>query len=137
MAKHEDEVEPDDDDDIEEIEGEESGEEEDGEVPDGAAVFPLIPPELGVNPLLLAVVHALVFLAGSDEDVVAGPAADEAVQSMASYLQRLEGPTLLKVQEDMVCLTNYARQSKWPKQLIHALKSLLSDCGLEIEDKDE
>ena len=59
------------------------------------------------------------------------------MQSMASYLQRLEGPALAKVQEDMVCLTNYARQSKWPKQLIHALKSLLSDCGLEVEDKDE
>ena len=136
MAKHEEEPEPDDDDDIEE-EGDASEEEDDGEVPDGAAVFPLIPPELGVNPLLLSVVHALVFLAGSDEDVVAGPAADEAVQSMASYLQRLEGPALVKVQEDMVCLTNFARQSKWPKQLIHALKSLLSDCGLEVEDKDE
>ena len=135
MAKHEEEAEPDDDDDIDELD--DTSEEEDGEVPDGAAVFPLIPPELGVNPLLLAVVHALVFLAGSDEDVVAGPAADEAVQSMASYLQRLEGPALTKVQEDMVCLTNYARQSKWPKQLIHALKSLLSDCGLDVEDKDE
>jgi hypothetical protein len=136
MAKHEEEAESDDDDDIEEV-ADASEEEDDGEVPDGAAVFPLIPPELGVNPLLLAVVHALVFLAGSDEDVVAGPAADEAVQSMASYLQRLEGPALTKVQEDMVCLTNFARQSKWPKQLIHALKSLLSDCGLNVEDKDE
>src|SRR4051794_16606120 len=76
-----------------------------GEVPDGAAVFPVIPAELGVNPLLLAVVHALVFLAGSADDVVAPPAADEAVQSMANYLQRLEGPGLAKVREDMACLT--------------------------------
>ena len=29
------------------------------ETPDGAAVFPLIPPELGVHPLLLAVVQPL------------------------------------------------------------------------------
>jgi hypothetical protein len=108
----------------------------DSEVPDGAAVFPLIPPELGVNPLLLAVVHALVFLAGSDEEVVAPPAADEAVQAMANYLQRLEGKDLEKVGEDMICLTNYARQSKWPKQLIRALKSLLSDCGLEVEEPE-
>jgi hypothetical protein len=107
-----------------------------GEVPDGAAVFPEIPAELGVNPLLLAVVHALVFLAGSDDEVVAPPAADEAVQAMANYLQRLEGPTLAKVREDMACLTGYAHQSKWPKQLIRALKHLLSDCGLEVEDKE-
>ena len=46
----------------------------DAEVPEGAAVFPLIPPELGVNPLLLAVLHATVFLAGSDEKIV-NPAA--------------------------------------------------------------
>jgi hypothetical protein len=79
----------------------------------------------------------LVFLAGSDENVVAGAAADEAVQSMADYLQRLEGPALTKVREDMACLTTYARQSKWPKQLIRALKSLLGDCGLEVVDTDE
>ena len=36
------------------------------ETPDGAAVFPLIPAELGVHPLLLAVLHAYVFLDGSD-----------------------------------------------------------------------
>lgn len=106
------------------------------EVPAGAAVFPEIPAELGVNPLLLAVVHALVFLAGSDNEVVAPPAADEAVQAMANYLQRLAGPDLAKVREDMACLTNYARQSKWPKQLIQALKNLLSDCGLEVKDSE-
>ena len=132
MAKHKEEEEPEEED--LDLEGDES---EEGEVPDGAAVFPLIPPELGVNPLLLAVVHALVFLAGSDEDVVAPSAADEAVQSMAGYLQRLEGQTLAKIREDMVCLTTYAKQANWPKQLIRALKNLLNDCGLEVEDPDE
>ena len=44
--------------------------EADDEVPEGAAVFPTIPAELGVDPLLLAVLHATVFLAGSDEAVV-------------------------------------------------------------------
>jgi hypothetical protein len=122
-------------DDDSEIEGDGS-QPEGGEVPDGAAVFPEIPAELGVNPLLLAVVHALVFLAGSDDDVVAPPAADEAVQVMADYLLRLEGKELERVREDMACLTNFARQSKWPKQLIRAVKSLLSDCGLQVEEKE-
>jgi hypothetical protein len=132
MAKHE----ADDEDDEAQPEGKGSASEGD-DVPEGAAVFPEIPAELGVNPLLLAVVHALVFLAGSDEEVVAPPAADEAVQSMANYLQRLEGKNLAQVREDMDCLTNYARQAKWPKQLIRALKSLLSDCGLEVGESDE
>src|SRR5438067_11782892 len=38
-------------------------------VPDGAAVFPLIPEELGVDPLLLAVLHAVVFFDGSEDGV--------------------------------------------------------------------
>jgi len=101
------------------------------DVPEGAAVFPLIPPELGVNPLLLAVIHATVFLAGSDDELVHPAAADEAVQYMAGYLQRLEGSQLERVREDMDCLIRYAKQQKWPKQLIAALKALLEDIGID------
>ena len=49
------------------------------EVPEGAALLPLIPPELHVHPLLLALLHAVVFLEGSDPAVVQPDAADEAL----------------------------------------------------------
>src|SRR5262249_26720647 len=104
---------------------------EDREVPEGAAVFPLIPPELEVHPLTLAVVHATIFLAGSDDKVVNSAAADEAVEHIAGYLQRLEGRRLQEVREDLQCLTRYARQQKWPKQLVRSLDAFLSDCGVE------
>jgi hypothetical protein len=107
--------------------------EAESEVPEGAAVFPLIPPELGVNPLLLAVVHATVFLAGSDDEVVDPAAADEAVQHLAAYLQRLKPEQLSSVREDMDCLIRYARQQHWPKQLVHSLQSFLADFGVEEE----
>ncbi len=100
------------------------------EVPEGAAVFPLIPAELGVHPLLLAVLHATVFLSGSDDDIVHPDAADEAVQYLADYLQRLEGEDLRRVREDLAALTAFARQEKWPKQLIQYLKNFLSDYGV-------
>jgi hypothetical protein len=104
--------------------------EAEGEVPSGAAVFPLIPPELGVSPLLLAVVHAAVFLAGSDKNVVEPNAADEAVERLAEYLRRLSGSPLDRIREDMDCLVRYARQEKWPKQVVRSLQSFLSDLGL-------
>jgi hypothetical protein len=104
---------------------------DESEVPEGAAVFPLIPTELGVNPLLLAVLHATVFLAGSDDEVVEPAAAEEAVQYMAGYLQRLDGALLRQVREDMACLTAFARQEKWPKQLIRALQEFLKEYGIE------
>src|SRR5690242_13558413 len=61
------------------------------ESPEGAAVFPLIPAELGVHPLLLAAVHAYVFLEGSDAGVLNPAVADEAMQYLVTYLQRLGG----------------------------------------------
>jgi hypothetical protein len=109
---------------------------EPSEVPEGAAVFPLIPAELGVQPLLLAVLHATVFLSGSDDDVVDPAAAEEALQYLAGYLQRLGGPALERVREDMDCLAAFGRQEKWPKQMVRALQSFLGDYGIGTEKKD-
>jgi hypothetical protein len=103
------------------------------EVPEGAAVFPLIPPELGVHPLLLAVLHTVVFLEGSDEDVVDPDAAAETLEYVAGYLQRLDGAHLQRVREDMECLGAYARQRQWPKQQVHFLKEFLADFGVAGE----
>ncbi len=62
------------------------------EVPEGAAVFPLIPEELGIHPLLLATLHAIVFLDGSDENIMNDAAAAEALDGIATYLQALARP---------------------------------------------
>lgn len=103
------------------------------EVPEGAAVFPHIPAELGTHPLLLAVLHATVFLAGSDDNIVHPVAADEAIQCIADYLRRLQGTDLQRVREDMDCLISYARQQKWQKPLVQALEEFLADCGVGKE----
>jgi hypothetical protein len=103
---------------------------EQNEVPDGAAVFPEIPAELGVHPPLLAVIHAFVFVTGSDAAVVNPDAGDEAAHAMAGYLQRLAGPDLRRAQDDMAALLAYARQQGWPKQLQHFLKTFLADLGV-------
>lgn len=107
--------------------------EEEDEVPEGAAFFPEIPAELGINPLWLAVVHTTVFLLGSDDHIVDEEAAEEVAQGIALYLRRLEGEQLRRVQEDMDCLIDYARQQKWPKGLIQALKTFLNDLGVDEE----
>src|SRR6516164_980320 len=101
------------------------------QVPEGAAVFPLIPPELGVHPLMLAVLHAYVFLYGSEDEVVHPAAAQEALEYMTGYLQRLEGPALQRVHEDLASLSAFARQEKWPKHLTRFLQSFLAEHGIE------
>ena len=106
-------------------------------VPEGAATFPLIPEELGVDPLLLAVLHATVFLLGSEEAVVNPAAADQAVGRLAEYLSRLDGPRLRAAKEDMKCLVTFAKQEKWPRGEIQTLRSFLSDMGAEEDEESE
>src|SRR5947209_18345436 len=111
------------------------------EVPDGAAVLPLIPPELGVQPLLLATLHPLVFLIASSDEVVNCAAAEETLQYMLTYLQRLKGPQRDQVREDMVCLLEFARQDGWSEEEIsvlrHVTEQFLTDFGDENAGADE
>jgi hypothetical protein len=100
------------------------------EAPEGAAVFPLIPAELGVHPLLLAVLHAYVFLEGSEPAVLHPAAAEEALEYLATYLQRLSGPELRRVREDLQTLVGFAKHEKWPKQQVRFLQDFLKDNGV-------
>jgi hypothetical protein len=101
-----------------------------GESPEGAAVFPLIPPELGINPLLLGLLHAYVFLEGSEPEIVHPDAAIEAMEYLATYLQRLSDENLRRAREDMETLVGYAKEQKWPKQQLQFLKSFLDENGV-------
>src|SRR5262245_49160963 len=105
--------------------------EPDREVPAGAGVFPVIPAELQVHPLLLAALHATVFLSASDEKVVNPDAADEAFQFIAGYLQRLSGPELERVIADLAALGEYARQEKWSAEAVEFVETFLETCGVD------
>ena len=100
------------------------------DVPDGAAVFPLIPDELGIHPLLLATLHAIVFFDGSDAEVVNDAAANEALNYLASYLQRLQGNDLKRIREDMDALLTFAKQEDWPKEEMQFLHGFLQEFGV-------
>lgn len=117
------------DDDIPEDDEAEDGDDA-GDVIEGAAVFPEIPPELGVHPLLLGIIHAFVFLDGSDPEIVNPAAGAEAMEYLAVYLQRLNGADLKRAKEDMETLVGYAKEQKWPKQYVLFLKSFLAETGV-------
>lgn len=101
------------------------------DAPEGAAVFPLIPAELGVHPLLLGVLHAYVFLEGSEPTVLHPSTAEEAMEYLVTYIQRLSGAELRRVKEDLHALVGYARHEKWPKQQVRFLQDFLKENGVE------
>jgi len=100
------------------------------EVPEGAALVPLIPENAGVNPWFLAVFHALVFLEGSADDVVDPAAADEAVQYLATYLQRLSGDDLNQLKEDLKRLVEHAVRQKWSADQQQLILDFLRHYGI-------
>lgn len=100
------------------------------ESPDGAAVFPLIPEELGVHPLLLAALHAYVFLEGTEPTMLNATVAEEALNYLVGYLQRLEGEDLRRMKEDMATLTAFAKSEEWPKQQVRFLNEFLKENGI-------
>ena len=104
------------------------------ESPEGAAVFPLIPPELGVHPLLMAALHAYVFLEGSDDTIIDPDAAIEMMEYIATYLQRLTGKELQRAREDMEVLVGYAKEQKWPTEQVQFLKTFLEENGVGQPD---
>lgn len=107
------------------------------DVPQGAAVFPLIPAELGVDPILLAMFHCVVFIAGSDQGIVDSDAGDEALLRLEQYLRRLAGPRLDRVREDMLTLVGYAKSQKWSKAEVRSLKDFLNDFNVGVPEGEE
>ena len=53
-----------------------------------------------------------------------------AMQYLVTYLHRLKGPALARIQEDMQCILDYAKQQGWNKQQQTFLKSFLGDYGI-------
>ncbi len=103
---------------------------DESEVPEGAAVFPEIPLDLHVGPQFLAILHAIVFIAGSDNKIVNSTAGDEALATMSGYLERLGGPQRKRVMDDLKALRDYAKEQGWPKQYTTFLKDFPRDFGL-------
>ena len=62
-------------------------------------------------------------------------AADEALEYLAAYLQRLKGQTLeQRARGHELAWSGYARHEKWPKQVIRSLQGLsLTDYGVGEE----
>jgi hypothetical protein len=100
------------------------------DLPDGAALFPLIPEELGIHPLLLATLHAIVFFDGSDVAIVNEDAANASLTYIATYLQRLQGPDLKRIREDLECLVDFGKQEGWEKEEMEFLRGFLKEFGI-------
>lgn len=100
------------------------------EVPEGTAIFPEIPDQVGANPLLLSILHFVVFIAGSDNKVCNQDAGNAILDQVATYLQRLSSKEVARLKEDLAVLAAFAREEKWGEGTVEVLDTFLDDMGV-------
>ena len=105
---------------------------EEAEVPEGSALLPEIPDGLVSNPANLAIIEAVVFLSGSDDEVVNPLASEEILGRMIDHMQQMKPDHRRVFLLDLAALKKHATAEKWDDSAIDFLgqfADLLSDKG--------
>ncbi len=100
-------------------------------------MLPSVPEELGIDPLLLALLHTTAFLDFSDDDTVEPEAANEALERVEQYVQRLSEARLAALQADLEKLEEHATDTGWPEDMIDFVRDFLYNCGIGEDDEDD
>lgn len=100
------------------------------ELSEGVALFPDTPAELGVDPVLLSLLNCVVFLCGSNEEIVHPGAANLVMDQVMTAFSRLSGERLIKVREDMDVLVAWAKDQGLGKGAIEFLETFFDEMGV-------
>ncbi len=105
----------------------------DGETPglEGIALFPDIPPELGIDPLLECLISMVVFITASDEDLVNPGAADEAFAHLQNVLSKLNGKRLARIREEIVVIAGWVKDQGLGTEAVKFIENFLDEMGVE------
>lgn len=102
----------------------------------GLATLPEIPAELGLDPVLAALLHCAAFLDLSADDVVDAEAATEVLEHVGLYIQQLSPERQEQVGEQLERLRQHAEKAGWSDDAIDFVDDFLYSCGIG-EDIDE
>ncbi|HMR04558.1 MAG TPA: hypothetical protein PKA88_02255 [Polyangiaceae bacterium] len=100
-------------------------------------VLPVVPAELGLDPLLSALLHCVAFLDLADDDLMDPDAAGDALEHVGMYVQRLPEERLAAIAEDLAKLQAHAEQSGWTDAQCEVVRDLLYSCGIGDDRGDE
>jgi len=115
-------------------------EKEQDDPPDGgeraSALLPVVPEELGVDPLLLALMRSACFLDLSADEAVNAELAGEVLEHVGMYIQRLSDERLDAIQDQLQTLEAYGIEQGWGADQVEFVRDFLYNCGLG-EDEEE
>lgn len=99
-------------------------------------VMPVLPEELGVDPLVAALLHVTAFLDFADDDSVEPEAANEALEHVEMYIRRLSPERVEEIQTQLDKVEDHAEKAGWPEEMIDFTRDFLYNCGLGDDEDD-
>jgi hypothetical protein len=98
---------------------------------EGIALFPDIPRELGIDPLLESLISMVVFITASDEDLVNPKAADEAFTHLQNILSKLGDKRLSRLREELVVIAGWVKDQGLGTEAVEFIENFLDEMGVE------
>lgn len=95
--------------------------------------MPILPLELGVDPLLAALLQVAAFLVLSGDESVDSAWALEALEHMGYYLQRLSPSDFERFRLQLDRIADYGERQHWPKEFTGFVREFFRSFGLEEE----
>jgi len=99
-----------------------------------AFVMPVLPSELGVDPLFAALLYATAFLVLSGDESVDPDWGLEALEHMGYYLQRLPPSEVERFRLQLGRIADYGERQSWPKEFTSFVRGFLRSFGFEEDE---
>ncbi|HMJ11326.1 MAG TPA: hypothetical protein VK524_07945 [Polyangiaceae bacterium] len=102
-----------------------------------SAMLPAVPEELGLDPLLLALLRCASFLDLSADESVNAELAGEILEHVGMYVQRLPDERLDDIQDQLESLDAYGVEQGWNSEVVEFIRDFLYNCGLGEDEETE
>ncbi len=99
---------------------------------EGIALFPQIPPELGIDPLLECLLSMVVFITASDENLVDPKAADEAFAHLQVVLSKLGEKRIDRLREELEVVAGWVKDQGLGLEAVEFIETFLDEMGVDL-----
>lgn len=94
------------------------------EIPPGLAILPDVPVELGIDPFVLAVIDAVVFASGTDEELLHPGAGDEILEIIIGRFANLAPEKAKHLVGEINRLRDFGKKNDWEEDSVRFLKDI-------------
>lgn len=99
---------------------------------EGIALFPEIPEELGIDPLLESLLSMVVFITASDENLVDPKAADEAFAHLQVVLSKLDNKRIARMSEELEVVAGWVKDQGLGLEAVEFIETFLDEMGVDL-----